>query len=261
MIETVRYEVQDRVATLTVDRPSVKNALGPEEWQALRTLAVRAGEDPAVRVLIVRGAGGVFSAGGDLKTMPERLALPRHVRRANLLADAQVVTTLRELGKPVIALIEGAAVGAGLSLALACDLRFAATDAKLGATFHKVGLTGDFGLLWLLPRAIGPTRAMDLLLSAELVDGTQAAALGLVSRVFAPERLVDETYAYARRLADGPPVAIAYTKRGLHLALEAELAELLAFEADAQAACGKTDDAQEGLTAFLEKRKPSFRGR
>jgi 2-(1,2-epoxy-1,2-dihydrophenyl)acetyl-CoA isomerase len=257
----VLYDVQDRIATLTVDRAAVKNALGPAEWQALRSLALRAGDDPEVRVVVVRGAGGVFSAGGDLKTMPERLALPRHVRRANLLADAQVVTTFRELGKPIVALIEGAAVGAGLSLALACDVRFAATDAKLGATFHKVGLTGDFGLLWLLPRAVGPTRAMDLLLSAELVDGAQAAAIGLVSRAFAPERLVDETYAYARRLADGPPVAIAYTKRGLHLSLESELSELLAFEADAQAACSKTEDAQEGLAAFREKRKPTFRGR
>jgi enoyl-CoA hydratase/carnithine racemase len=261
MSDSVRYEVKDRIATLTVDRPAVKNALGPEEWQALKALAERAGADPDVRVVVVTGAGGVFSAGGDLKTMPERLALERHVRRAGLLADAQVVTTLRGLAKPVIALIEGVAVGAGLSLALACDVRIAAANAKLGAVFHKIGLTGDFGLLWLLPRVVGPTRAMDLLLSAELVDGTRAEAIGLVSRALPTERVVDEGYAYARRVADGPPLAMAYTKRGLHLALERDLADLMAFEADAQAACSKSQDVHEGLSAFFAKRPPHFEGK
>jgi enoyl-CoA hydratase/carnithine racemase len=258
---TIGYQVRDRIATLTIDRPDVKNALGPEEWQALATLATLAGDDPDVRVLVVTGAGGVFSAGGDLKSMPERLELARHVRRANLLADAQVVTTFRALGKPIIAMIEGVAVGAGLSLALACDVRIAASTAKLGAVFHKIGLTGDFGILWLLERAVGPTRAMDLLMSAELVDGTRAEAIGLVSRVVAPERLVEETYAYAARLAAGPPIAMAFTKRGLHLALERDLGEMLAWEADAQATCSKTADVREGVAAFLAKRKPNYQGK
>lgn len=257
---TVRYEVKDHIARLTLDRPEVRNALGPSEWRALAEAATRAGADPAVRCLVVAGAGGVFSAGGDLKSMPERLALPRHVRRAHLLGDAQVVRTFRALDKPIIAMIEGACVGAGLSLALACDVRLAATTAKLGAVFHKVGLTGDFGLLWLLPRAVGPTRAMDLLISAELVDGVRAEAIGLVSRAIAPERLVEETEAYAAKLADGPPLAMAYTKRGLQQALERDLADLLAFEADAQAALSKTRDVREGVAAFLERRKPVFDG-
>ncbi len=261
MTATVRYEVQDRIATLTIDRPEVRNALGPEEWRALRTLAQRAGDDPEVRVLVVTGAGGVFSAGGDLKTMPERLALPHHVRRAGLLSDAQVVTTLRGLPKPVIAIIEGVAVGAGLSLALACDVRIAAANAKLGAVFHKIGLTGDFGLLWLLPRVVGPTRAMDLLMSAELIDGTRAEAIGLVSRVLPPDQVRAEGLAYARRLADGPPLAMAFTKAGLHQSLERELAELLAFEAEAQATCSKSEDVREGLAAFFAKRAPLYQGR
>jgi 2-(1,2-epoxy-1,2-dihydrophenyl)acetyl-CoA isomerase len=261
MSDPVRYDVEGRVATFTLDKPTVKNALGPEEWQALRRLVDRAAADPEVRVVVVTGAGGTFSAGGDLKTMPERLALPQHVRRANLLADAEVVRALRALPKPVIAMIEGAAVGAGLSLALACDVRIAASNAKLGATFHKIGLTGDFGLLWLLPRAVGPTRAMDLLLAAELVDGERAAEIGLVSRAVEPTQLRDETYAYARRLAEGPPIAMGLTKRGLHLALERDLDSLIAFEAEAQAICSKTEDVQEGVRAFLEKRAPQFRGR
>ena len=257
----IDYEVSDRVATLTLRRPEVKNALGPAEWQKLDELARRAGADPSVRVLVVTGAGGVFSAGGDLRSMPERLALPRPVRQANLLSDAQVVRTLRELPKIVIASIEGAAVGAGLSLALACDVRLAADDARLGAAFHKVGLTGDFGLLWLLPRVVGPARAMDLLLSAEILDAARAEALGLVTRVVPKEKLADETRAYAARVADGPPLATAFTKRGLHLSAERGLAEMLAWEAEAQAACSKSEDAREGVAAFLERRPPRFTGR
>ena len=141
----IRFETADRVATLTIDRPEVKNALGPDEWRAIRAHALAAGADPSVRVLVVRGAGGVFSAGGDLKSMPERLALDKHVRRAQLLADAQVIVTLRELPKPVVAVIEGAAVGAGLSLALACDVRLVAAEAKLGAAqrvAQPVGVRG-----------------------------------------------------------------------------------------------------------------------
>jgi enoyl-CoA hydratase/carnithine racemase len=261
MSETVKYEVREGVALLTIDRPEVRNALGPDEWRALRGRALEAQADPRVRALLVAGAGGHFSAGGDLKTMPERLALPRHVRRAQLLSDAQVIATFRSLGKPIVAAISGSAVGAGLSLALACDVRIAAADAKLGAVFHKIGLTGDFGLLWLLPRVVGPARAMDLLMSAEIIDATRAETIGLVTRVVAPDRLADEAWSYARRLADGPPLAMRFTKHGIQRALESTLDELLAFEADAQAACSKSEDVREGLAAFKEKRSPRFTGR
>jgi 2-(1,2-epoxy-1,2-dihydrophenyl)acetyl-CoA isomerase len=214
-----------------------------------------------VRVVVITGAGDSFSAGGDLKTMPERLAQPLDVRQANIAGDAQLVLALRELGKPVIAMIDGPAFGAGLSLALACDLRIASTRARFGAAFHRVGLTGDFGLLWLLPRVVGPTRAMDLLMRAEPIDAARAEALGLVTRVVEVERLADETYDYARRLAEGPPIAQGYTKRGLHLALETDLAAMIDWEAEAQAACSHTADAHEGVRAFLERRKPVFTGR
>jgi 2-(1,2-epoxy-1,2-dihydrophenyl)acetyl-CoA isomerase len=258
---TVRYEVAERIATITIDRPDVKNALGPDEWKALRARVAEAGGDQEVRVVVITGAGGNFSAGGDLKTMPERLALPRDVRRANLIVDAQLVPELRALPKPVLAMIDGVAVGAGLSLALGCDLRIAASRARLGAAFHRVGLTADFGLSWLLPRVVGPTRAMDLLMRAEPIDAAQAEAIGLVTRVVESERLVEETYAYARRLADGPPIAQGLTKRGLHLALESSLGAAIEWEADAQATCSHTDDAHEGVHAFLERRKPVFTGR
>ncbi|MGZ3408426.1 MAG: enoyl-CoA hydratase/isomerase family protein [Polyangia bacterium] len=256
----IRYDVAERIATITIDRPEVKNALGPVEWKALRARVDDAAEDGDVRVVVVTGAGGTFSAGGDLKTMPERLTEPRDVRKANLVVLAQLIPTLRALPKPVIAMIDGACVGAGLSLALACDVRIAATRARLGASFHRVGLTGDFGLLWLLPRVVGPTHALDLLMRAETIAAARAEQIGLVTRVVAGERLADETYDYARRLADGPPVEQGFTKRGLHIALESELAAMLEWEADAQATCSHTADAHEGVHAFLERRKPVFRG-
>jgi 2-(1,2-epoxy-1,2-dihydrophenyl)acetyl-CoA isomerase len=256
----IRYETADRVATITIDRPEVKNALGPDEWHAIRAHALAAGADPSVRVVVVRGAGGVFSAGGDLKSMPERLALDKHVRRAQLLADAQVIVTLRELPKPVVAVIEGAAVGAGLSLALACDVRLVAAEARLGAVFHKIGLTADFGLSWLLPRVVGPTRAMDLLMSAALVDGARAVELGLCTRAWPAAQLATEAEAYVRRIADGPPLAIARTKAALHASEERTLAQMLAFEAEAQAFCSKTEDVREGIAAFFAKRAPKFEG-
>lgn len=258
---TIRYEVAERIATLTIDRPDVRNALGPDEWKALRARVADAGADAGVRVLVLTGAGGTFSAGGDLKTMPERLALPRDVRRANLIVDAQLVPELRALPKPVLAMIDGVAVGAGLSLALACDVRIAATRARLGAGFHRVGLTADFGLSWLLPRVVGPTRAMDLLMRAEPIDATQAEAIGLITRAVDAAQLVEETYDYARRLADGPPIAQGLTKRALHLALERGLGEMIEWEADAQATASHTDDAHQGVRAFLERRKPVFTGR
>jgi 2-(1,2-epoxy-1,2-dihydrophenyl)acetyl-CoA isomerase len=261
MTDAVRLAIGDGVATLTLDRPTVRNALGPEEWRALDARLDAIEADAAVRVVVIEGAGGTFSAGGDLATMPARLAQPRHVRRANLLRDARVIARLTALKQPTIAVIEGAAVGAGLSLALACDLRYATTTARLGATFHRVGLTGDFGVLWTLPRLVGPTRAFELLLGGELVDGARAEAIGLVTRAFAPERLREEVGAVVARLVSGPPLALAATKRGLWMALEQPLDVLLAYEADAQAGCSRSDDAQEGVRAFGEKRAPRFTGR
>jgi 2-(1,2-epoxy-1,2-dihydrophenyl)acetyl-CoA isomerase len=260
MTESVRYEVAERIATITLDRPEVRNALGPEEWKALHARVDDADGDGGVRVVVITGAGGTFSAGGDLKTMPARLAEPRDVRAANLVTLAQLVPRLRAMAKPAIAMIDGACVGAGLSLALACDLRLASSRARLGAAFHRVGLTGDFGLLWLLPRIVGPTHAMDLLMRAETIDGARAEAIGLVTRVVETERLADETYDYARRLADGPPLAQGLTKQGLNRALECDLAAMLEWEAEAQATCSHSADAHEGVHAFLERRKPLFRG-
>jgi 2-(1,2-epoxy-1,2-dihydrophenyl)acetyl-CoA isomerase len=259
---TVQYAAQQGIASITIDRPAVRNALGPTEWHALDEAVARAGADPSVRVLVVTGAGANFSAGGDVKSMPERLALPPAERRAQLLADAQVVRHMRELPKPIIAAIDGACVGAGLSLALACDLRVATARARLGAVFHRVGLTGDFGMLYLLPRVVGPARAAELLLLAEIVDAARAASIGLVHRVVDdPAALGTEVARLAEELANGPPVALGLTKQGLQRSLDADLAGMIEWEAAAQAICSRTDDAREGLAALAEKRAPRFSGK
>lgn len=261
MSEGIRYQVDGAVATITLDRPEVRNALGPAEWHAIDEGVMRAGAEATVRVLVVTGAGGVFSAGGDVKSMPERLALPPAERRAQLIEMTQVIRRMRELPKPIIAAIDGSCVGAGLSLALACDLRLATRRARFGAVFHRVGLTGDFGILHLLPRVIGPARALELLLLGDLIDAPRADVLGLVHRVVEEDALGAETQALAERLAAGPPVAMGFTKTGFYRALDQDLGATLEWEAAAQAMVSKTEDAREGLQAIAEKRPPRFTGK
>jgi enoyl-CoA hydratase/carnithine racemase len=266
---SVHYErIAERgIAVLTLDRPQTRNALGPAEWHALGRHLDFIAADASIRVVVVTGAGGSFSAGGDLHTMPARLDLQPAERQARLLSDAQVIRRLFELEQVVIASIPGPCVGAGLSLALACDLRLCSGNARFGASFHKVGLTGDFGLLWLLPRVLGPARAMELLMTAEIFDAERAAAIGLVSKVVPGSRdgggedLRAATMDLAERIAAGPPLAQAMTKRGLRRALCSDLEGMLEWESLAQAILSRTEDAREGVAAFLERRAPVFNGR
>lgn len=260
---SVHYErISDKgIAVLTLDRPNVKNALGPAEWHALGRHLNFISADPSVRAVIVTGAAGAFSSGGDLHSMPARLELPPSERQERLLADSQVIKALYTLDRPVLAAIPGVCVGAGLALALACDIRLCAASARLGASFHRVGLSGDFGLLWLLPRLVGPGRAAELLLTAELIDAQRAEAIGLVNRVVPAEQLPAAALALAEQLAEGPAVAQAMTKRGLHRALTCDLKDMLEWESLAQSILSKTDDAREGVAAFLEHRKPRFTGK
>jgi 2-(1,2-epoxy-1,2-dihydrophenyl)acetyl-CoA isomerase len=251
---TLTLDRRGPVAELRLNRPDRGNPIDARFLDELDASTAELHDDASVHAVLLTAAGDIFSHGSDRTTDGTNPA-------RGFATEWLPFRCLELLAQPVIACIEGDAIGAGLGLALACDVRIAASNARLGAVFHKIGLTSDFGMSWLLSRAVGPGRAMDLLMSAEIVDGTRAEAIGLVSRVCAPEQVASEGHAYARRLADGPPVAMALTKGGLHRALERELAEMLAWEADAQATCSKSDDVQEGLRAFGEKRKPEFRGR
>jgi 2-(1,2-epoxy-1,2-dihydrophenyl)acetyl-CoA isomerase len=182
-------------------------------------------------------------------------------RQERLHSDSQVVRALYELTCPVIAAIPGACVGAGLSLALACDLRLCVPSARFGALFHRVGLSGDFGLLWLLPRVVGPARAMEMLMTAELLDAGRAESVGLVNRVVPQDQLMASALALAEQLAAGPPLAQKMTKRGLHRSLGCDLPAMLEWESFSQTILSKSEDAREGVSAFIERRPAKFTGK
>src|SRR5262245_42034723 len=259
MAETIRYKVADAIATITIDRPETRNALGPADWRALREAVARAGDDDHVRVVAVTGAGGTFCAGGDMGTVGERLAAPAARRRHRLANDARVIRDLRELPKPVVAVIEGHAVGAGLNLALACDLRISSSLGRFAASFHKVGFTSDFGGVYLLPQLVGVSKAIELLLLGELIEAAEALRIGLVHRVYPDEEFAGRADEFLAHIAELPTLAVALTKHGVYRAERMDIDAALEYEAASQALIGKSEDAAEGVRAFLQKRPPRFK--
>ena len=257
------YEVKDGIATLTLNRPERLNALGDTLREDLQDAVTRAAEDAEVRVLIVTGAGKGFCSGGDVKAMNER----RESRAERPLTEKvapgrdQTVLALRNAPKPVIAAVNGAAAGAGMNLALCCDIRLASTAAKFAQAFVRRGLHPDWGGTYFLPRVVGAAKACELIFTGEVIDAQEALRLGIVSALYPPEELMPAALALARKIADGPPVAIRLAKRAIYHSLECDLRQALEFETYAQNICYETEDAAEGIRAFVEKRPPSFKGR
>jgi 2-(1,2-epoxy-1,2-dihydrophenyl)acetyl-CoA isomerase len=254
----VRLRREGDAAYITLDRPAVKNALDRTTWAALGRAVAAAQASPA-RVVVIGGAGGVFSAGGDLKSMPERLALPYDERRAQLTADAQVIRAIVGLGRPTVALIDGPAMGAGLAIALACDVRLASARSRVSCAFRKIGLAGDFGVSWLLPRLVGRGRALDLLYTGDALSAEEARQIGLIQRVYPDAEFVARAAEYVRDLAEGPR-ALTLIRRVVDEVAGKSLEDALPIEAAAQAEASQTADAHEGAGAFLEKRPPKFVG-
>jgi 2-(1,2-epoxy-1,2-dihydrophenyl)acetyl-CoA isomerase len=259
-METVLWEVADGIGTLTLNRPEAVNAFTGLMLKELRDLLEQAARDPAVRVVILTGAGRGFSAGQDLK---EHLAgdgadaIGEHLARFyNPLMER-----LFTLPKPTIAAVHGAAAGAGMSVALACDLRVAADNARFIQAFVKIGLVPDSGSTYFLPRLVGMARAMELAMLGDPVDAASALAMGLVNRVVPQESLMAETRTLAARLAAGPPSALSLIKRGIHRGAEREFLAALDYESHLQQAAALTEDHREGVQAFVEKRPPRFPGR
>jgi len=255
--------VEDGVLTLTMNRPDRLNALSWEMCDRLQRVLQQAAEDRAVGAIILTGAGRAFCAGGDVKAMAEATTISASYeeRVADLRRRMEAARLLHEIPKPTIAMLRGPAAGAGLSLALACDLRVAGEDARLTTAFAKVGLSGDFGGHYFLTRIVGTAKARELYLTSPIVAARDALALGLVHRVVADDRLEAETRALARSLADGPRVALGYMKQNLNLAEVANLAMVMDAEAMRHTRCTATDDHREAAAAFVEKRKPVFAGR
>jgi enoyl-CoA hydratase/carnithine racemase len=257
----LRYEVRaDGIAVLTLDRPDKRNAVMPDDWRALEDRLDEGAADARVRVFVLTGAGGLFCAGGDLKTMGERLEQSPVRRSRELLRMSRAIQRFRDTPKPIVAAVAGPAIGAGLVLALACDLRVAAASARFSAPFLRVGLQPDFGGAYFLPRLIGTARALELLWTQDVIDARAAADLGLVNRVYPDEQFEDEVFAFAQRIAENPAGALALSKLSVYHGAEQTLAELLDLEALAQTVLSRSEDAREGVRAFVEKRAPRFRG-
>jgi len=258
--------VRDRVAIITLNRPEARNALSDHLTPALRTMIRTCGEDPNVGVLLITGAGTAFCAGGDVKGMgANRSAAKQAMSFDDKVADLQerqrlLTGALASVRKPTIAALPGAAAGAGLAIAMACDIRIAAESAFVTTGYLRVGLSGDYGIAWLLTRLVGTSRARELMFTGEKVDAKRAESIGLVNRVVPDAKLRDEAYALAKSIAEGPTIALRYMKDNLDEALAFDFATARDHEAVRLIRTAATADHREAVQAFVEKRKPVFTG-
>jgi 2-(1,2-epoxy-1,2-dihydrophenyl)acetyl-CoA isomerase len=253
--------MDDGVAWLTLNRPERLNAFSPELLTALHEALQRVSTAAEVGAIVITGAGRGFCAGGDVKTMAGRAGQGFEERVEGLHRMHQLPLLLRTMPKVVIAMVNGPAVGAGLGLAMACDLRIAGSSARFGTGFAGVGYSGDFGGSWTLTRLVGTAKARELYLLGDIIDAATAGSLGLVNRVVEDGALLVETVALARRIANGPRVAYGYMKRNLFAAETEPFTAVLEMEAMHQARTAMTEDHREASIAFVEKRSPVFKGR
>ncbi|MGZ4672540.1 MAG: enoyl-CoA hydratase/isomerase family protein [Ilumatobacteraceae bacterium] len=258
-METIDVSRSSGIVTVTLNRPAKKNAANGEMWDELLATFRDIGSSGQDRVMVLTGAGGDFCAGADLTGGGTGAPGRHHLAQMRHVGD--VALSLHRLPIPTIAKVRGVAVGAGCNMALGCDLVVASDNARFSEIFARRGLSIDFGGSWLLPRIIGMHRAKELALFADIIDASEAERLGLVNRVV-PDAEIDEfVAAWATRLAAGPPIALAMTKRMLDNSLQITLEEALDDEGVAQTVNFATADTVEAMKAFVEKREPRFEGR
>lgn len=258
MIET---DVQAAVGLLTINRPEARNALTPALQHDLLRAFDRLERDPTVGAILVTGTGGGFCAGGDVKAMMEPPTADIAAQVADLAERETIVTRIRESEKVVVARIQGAATGAGLALALACDLRLCDGTARFGAVYARLALTGDFGISWLLATEIGGARARQMLLTASIIDAQTALRYGIVHDLIETAELDRRCMELAKGFADGPRSAHAAIKRNLREAGRCSLPQILQTEAETLVAAKATADHREAVAAFVEKRPADFQVR
>jgi enoyl-CoA hydratase/carnithine racemase len=256
----LRYEVADGIGTLTLDRPDKLNAFTRAMIDGWAAALAAAQQDPAVCVLVVTGAGRAFCAGGDVGRMGSGEPTPLDHKNQLWEHIHRIPRALEALDKPVIAMVNGLAVGAGMGMALMCDLRIAADTARFSTGYVKVGLVPGDGDTYFLPRLIGSARALELLWTADFVEAAEAERLGIVNRVVPAARLAEETYALARRLAAGPQVAIRMIKRLVYQSARLDLRTHLDLVSSHMGVIRDTADHREGVQAFKDKRPPRFTG-
>jgi 2-(1,2-epoxy-1,2-dihydrophenyl)acetyl-CoA isomerase len=250
------------VVRLTLNRPDALNAFAGEMRQELIDALERVRADETTRCVVLTGAGRGFCSGGDVRAMKALQAEGDGEGFSRLLeAGRNIVTRIRELPQPVIAMVNGVAAGAGCNLALACDYRIASTEAKFGETFVRIGLHPDWGGTWFLPRLVGTSKALEIAMTGRMVEAAEALAIGMVDRVVDADRLEEETMRLADAIAAGPPLPIREIKRAVYAASTNTLDEQLSLEAKIQAMAFHSADSREGIEAFLGKRAAHFRGR
>ena len=257
--EAVTTNVADNVMTITMNRPDKRNAMNEQLNDELIAALRSARGDEGVRAVVLTGAGKGFCAGADL-TLFAQVDRPEFVREYVVDHYKVMMELITTMDKPVIAAVNGSAAGAGASLALACDFRVMAEDANIYQAFIKIGLVPDAGSCWLLARQVGYSKALEIATSGEPVDAAQCAELGLANRVVSNEELLEAATDWATRLAQMPTRAIAMTKRAMHFAMDNDLSKTIEREAEFQARAIQTHDHKEGVSAFLEKRDPEFKG-
>lgn len=259
----ITSELDNHVTTITLNRPEVMNALTREMYAELEQAFRAAHRDPEVRCVVLTGAGRAFCSGDDVKQImlgeqrDETVARLRDVRPRPTPAAAAVL----ECDKPVIAAVNGPAVGWGMDLTLFCDIRIASENAKFGELFIKRGLVADIGGLWRLPGVVGPSKAAELLFTGDVIDAREAERIGLVSRVVAPDQLMGAALEMARKIAANPPIALRYMKEGLRKSAHASMQEMGEYVGNSLAYLFTTEDHKEGALSFVERREPVFRGR
>ncbi len=254
------------IATLTMNRPEARNALSAEMFEGLSEALPRLAQDPGVRLVVLTGTGAAFCAGGDVKGFARNAGGAATVatfdhKVTHLRERMEVARWLHEMPKPTLAVIPGPAAGAGLSLALACDMRIATDSAKLTTAFSKIGLSGDFGGSYFLNHLVGAAKARELYFTGAVVSGDEAVRIGLVNRVVPAAQLAAAAAAWAAELAALPTIAVGYMKRNLNTGLQGTLSQVLDAEAIHMVRTFETDDHKGAAVAFVEKRAPRFNGR
>lgn len=260
MPEDLLYAVSDRIATITLNRPEKLNAFTSSMIERWAWALGEAQRDEHVNVVVVTGAGRAFCAGGDVGRMREGEPSPLDHKHVLWERIHRIPKTLQRMDKPVIAMVNGLAVGAGMGMALQCDIRIASEEARFSTGYVRVGLVPGDGDAFFLPRLVGLAKALELLWTGDFVEAREAERLGVVNRVVAASQLGEETYALARRIADGPQVAIRLIKRLAYQSLTLDLITHLDLVSSHMAVVRETEDHREGIRAFQEKRPPKFSG-
>ena len=263
-------DFEDGVLTLTMNRPEARNAMSGDMMVALREAVWRAADDPQVRCLVLTGAGSAFCAGGDVKGFASDAGSDKKASGEGpsyetlvqgLRQGMEISKQLHVMPKPTLALIPGAAAGAGLSLALACDLRFCLDTAKITTAFSKIGASGDYGGSYFLPRLVGAAKARELYFTADVISGQEAYELGIMTKVASADTFEAESKEYARYLASLPTVALGYMKKNLNAAQNSTLSDVFDLEAAHMMRTFMTEDHKAASIAFVNKEQPVFKGK